>query len=379
MSTSVLGRTDGDSRRVLLISPAALGYDAFVPPDLRERSSLLRFVTPVDGQPDVGSSILWKSVKVGLLRNIIHKGKVVRISSGRPGESFSDIHQFYEHLVSGGGGFYNVELEHMTETHDNFLRMVAQRASTCATAGPGSPELILRFARDLSYSSNAIEGNSSTTEEVDCIIATGEAPNEAAAEILGHYHVGRELLEHPPTLDTVGIDTIERWHAGLNIAGLPAEKVGKVRREGSPEVIIRSSRHRFVASKDVPAALDELFHWLKGLPRDLGPTPKGIKLAAEAHYRLVHIHPFADGNGRISRLFMNAVLLAAGFPMASIMPGMEPVYFAALRAGDRGQGLELLERIVAEAVWRSLDIADAVIGRGRAAGASKAAGGTTVS
>lgn len=47
-----------------------------------------------------------------------------------------------------------------------------------------------------------------------------------------------------------------------------------------------------------------------------------IKLAALAHYKLVHIHPFIDGNGRTSRLLMNTILMRAGFPPV-IIPKQE--------------------------------------------------------
>ena len=39
-----------------------------------------------------------------------------------------------------------------------------------------------------------------------------------------------------------------------------------------------------------------------------------VRLAALAHYKLVHIHPWSDGNGRTSRLLMNVVLMQSGFP-----------------------------------------------------------------
>lgn len=39
-----------------------------------------------------------------------------------------------------------------------------------------------------------------------------------------------------------------------------------------------------------------------------------VRYAALAHYKLVDIHPFADGNGRTSRLIMNLILLRAGYP-----------------------------------------------------------------
>ena len=43
-----------------------------------------------------------------------------------------------------------------------------------------------------------------------------------------------------------------------------------------------------------------------------------VELAAEAHYRLVTIHPFTDGNGRAARLLMNMILLMSGYPAAII-------------------------------------------------------------
>uniref|UniRef100_A0A915CNL6 Fido domain-containing protein n=1 Tax=Ditylenchus dipsaci TaxID=166011 RepID=A0A915CNL6_9BILA len=42
-----------------------------------------------------------------------------------------------------------------------------------------------------------------------------------------------------------------------------------------------------------------------------------VELAALAHYKLVFIHPFIDGNGRTSRLLMNFILMQAGFPQLS--------------------------------------------------------------
>ena len=39
-----------------------------------------------------------------------------------------------------------------------------------------------------------------------------------------------------------------------------------------------------------------------------------VRLAALAHYKLVYIHPFVDGNGRTSRLLMNLILMQHGFP-----------------------------------------------------------------
>ena len=54
------------------------------------------------------------------------------------------------------------------------------------------------------------------------------------------------------------------------------------------------------------ALLDKFVTWLNS-KQAMGLHP--VRLAALAHYKLVHIHPWVDGNGRTSRLLMNVVLM----------------------------------------------------------------------
>ena len=53
-----------------------------------------------------------------------------------------------------------------------------------------------------------------------------------------------------------------------------------------------------------------------------------------AHRRLVDIHPFTDGNGRIARLLMNMVLLNKGYQIISIPPVLRHEYISALKASQ---------------------------------------------
>ena len=55
-----------------------------------------------------------------------------------------------------------------------------------------------------------------------------------------------------------------------------------------------------------------------------------LRFAAEAHYRLVKIHPFEDGNGRLSRLLMNIILMRAGYPPTLIKIEDRQEYFDSL-------------------------------------------------
>ena len=62
-------------------------------------------------------------------------------------------------------------------------------------------------------------------------------------------------------------------------------------------------------------------------------TPDEIyQLAFDAHFYLVSIHPFADGNGRTSRLLMNYILSYHQLPLATIFKEDKLEYYQALEA-----------------------------------------------
>lgn len=66
---------------------------------------------------------------------------------------------------------------------------------------------------------------------------------------------------------------------------------------------------------EIPLYMQEFGNWLNSeKPKKMHP----VEFAAVAHYKLVYIHPFIDGNGRTSRLLMNMILMKNGFPPVSI-------------------------------------------------------------
>jgi CRISPR-associated endonuclease/helicase Cas3 len=62
-----------------------------------------------------------------------------------------------------------------------------------------------------------------------------------------------------------------------------------------------------------------------------------LETLAFAEGRLLSIHPFRDFNGRVTRLFLRELLRRLDLPPVDLVPTTtldEPLYFAALRAGD---------------------------------------------
>lgn len=73
----------------------------------------------------------------------------------------------------------------------------------------------------------------------------------------------------------------------------------------------------------------------------------GILAAAKASHKFTVIHPYSDGNGRISRLLMNLVLVGRGFPIIYLKADKtgRHRYITALRRADRGNYLPLASLI----------------------------------
>jgi len=91
--------------------------------------------------------------------------------------------------------------------------------------------------------------------------------------------------------------------------------------------------------------------WLNSIPAmSLHP----VKLAALAHYKLVHIHPFVDGNGRTSRLLMNLVLMQAGFPPVIIRRADRDIYYNHLVTANEGD-IRPFIRFIAHCTEKTLD------------------------
>ncbi|KAF6031896.1 FICD [Bugula neritina] len=84
---------------------------------------------------------------------------------------------------------------------------------------------------------------------------------------------------------------------------------------------------------EVQTLMEEFVDWLNSEETaEIHP----IKLAAIAHYKLVTIHPFYDGNGRTSRLLMNLILMHAGYPPVMIRVQQKHEYYKHLETGNRG-------------------------------------------
>ncbi|XP_014259522.1 adenosine monophosphate-protein transferase FICD homolog isoform X2 [Cimex lectularius] len=106
------------------------------------------------------------------------------------------------------------------------------------------------------------------------------------------------------------------------------------------------------APSSIPPLMSEFKEWLNSWK---SMTLHPVRYAALAHYKLVHIHPFHDGNGRTSRLLMNMILMNAGYPPVIILKQDRLRYYQVLEAANEGDVRPFM-RFIAECTERTLDL-----------------------
>lgn len=210
-----------------------------------------------------------------------------------------------------------------------------------------------QFQIEMTYNSNAIEGNSLTLKETFLVINEGITikgkPLKDHLEAKNHQEALEYLCDivEKGKRQTISEQFIRTLHQ-LVIQETDRQWAGKYR---NSNVIIAGADHVPPDALEVSYKMKRLITWLKQNKDKLHI----IELAAILHHKLTHIHPFFDGNGRTARLAMDLLLMQAGYPLVIILKNDRKKYYRVLSQGDKGN-LTPLVRFVAQAVNRSLDI-----------------------
>ena len=212
------------------------------------------------------------------------------------------------------------------------------------------------FRIELTYTSNAIEGNTLSRAETALVVENGLTIG--GKSIIEHL----EAINHAKAIDFIK-QQIKRKPSDLtekDILKIHEIILDRIDRENAGiyrRVPVRISGSAFVLPnpRKVQTLMDDFFKWLKNETK-----MHAVELASEAHYRLVTIHPFIDGNGRTARLLMNMILLMKGYPPAIIRKNDRLAYIKSLEKAQLVNGENNSKndyfKLIANAVDRSLDI-----------------------
>lgn len=117
-----------------------------------------------------------------------------------------------------------------------------------------------------------------------------------------------------------------------------------------------NEEHQTSLPIETPAKMQEFCNWMNNLPRKGYQTLSSIVKAAAVHAWIAHIHPFEDGNGRVSRLLANLVLAREGMPPLILRSkGDRERYINALSFSDEAGDISRLILLFCRSAERIID------------------------
>ncbi len=223
-----------------------------------------------------------------------------------------------------------------------------------AAAGDIPPKLRRENRIRSIHSSLAIEANSLSLDQVTAILA-GKRVCGLPREIkeVQNAFAAYELLE---TLKSSAVPDFLKAHRSL-MQGLETG-AGAFRKGGVGVYKGAKLVHMAPPADRVPHLVKDLFQWLR--KSDLHP----LLAAAVVHYEIEFIHPFADGNGRIGRLWQTLVLSAwkpqlAYLPMETVVHDRQAGYYKALAASDQAADAAPFAEFILASLLEALEVSPA--------------------
>ncbi|MCG2825853.1 MAG: Fic family protein [Thermoplasmatales archaeon] len=179
------------------------------------------------------------------------------------------------------------------------------------------------FMIRFTYDTQRIEGSKLTLRETAGLFEKGITPKAKpiydVKEAEAHREIFYDMMNYKKDLS---LQIILYWHKKL-FENTKKEIAGRIRQH---QVAISGSRFLPPFPAEIYPLLREFFRWYAGNKNNLHP----VELSALAHLKFVTIHPFADGNGRMSRIIMNFVLHKYDYPMLNIPYEYRTGYYNAL-------------------------------------------------
>ncbi|GGH19581.1 Fic family protein [Mucilaginibacter phyllosphaerae] len=222
---------------------------------------------------------------------------------------------------------------------------------------------------DWNYNSNAIEGNKLSYGEtvaflMEGITAKGK-PLKDHLDIRGHneaIHFLTELVKDERGITESDIRAlhkmilVERYKVDAQTAdGKPTTKwveIGEYKSMSNHVQTATGETHYYATPEEVKLKMPELIEWYNELKQNKEIHP--VVAAALFHHKFVAIHPFDDGNGRLSRILMNLILMQDGYPPAVVRMDDRKNYYSLLSRADNKDAWPFVEYIV-EQLQRSLE------------------------
>ena len=188
-------------------------------------------------------------------------------------------------------------------------------------------KLIEDFLVHFIYDSSRIEGSSLSLEDTKGLFLHNITPkNKSLTDVKEAEGYREAFYSMMGCKGNLNLNMINKWHY-MMFRNTKDYIAGKIRLH---KIIVTGSRTAFPHPESVPGLLKDFIEWRKKEKGKLNP----VELAAMAHLKFVTIHPYSDGNGRMSRLLANFVLKSHNYPLLNITFGDRMAYYKSLETSQ---------------------------------------------
>lgn len=213
------------------------------------------------------------------------------------------------------------------------------------------PDIRDQFILKLTYHSNRIEGSTLTEPETAAILFDNAAlPDKTMSEQLeakNHQTALNYLFDHVRQGGKLNEEFVLKVH-GILMNGVRPD-AGSYRRHAVRIVGANVPTANYLRVPDLmPEVMKEV-----AKKKNVGDI---IAVSAITHARFEQIHPFSDGNGRVGRLLMNAMMLAANYAPAVIRQEQKRLYYTYLHKAQTKGDHSQLEDYLCDAVQDGFSI-----------------------
>ncbi len=254
---------------------------------------------------------------------------------------------------------------------ENFISKIEILRKTLNEMLPMRQDLKVKLDKkirlEFNFNSNHLEGNTLTYSETELLLIFDETKGNHTLreyEEMKSHDVALQLIqewaedeERPLTEINIknlnGIILVKPfWKDAITPDGQKTRrliKVGDYKEYPNSVQLSNGEIFEYTSVADTPIQMGELIQWYRDEVQKNELHP--IALASLLHYKFVRIHPFDDGNGRISRLLMNYVLLKNNLPLVVIKSSDKRNYLSALNSADAGDLNAFIAYVAQQLIW----------------------------
>ncbi|HIH09490.1 MAG TPA: Fic family protein [Candidatus Diapherotrites archaeon] len=210
----------------------------------------------------------------------------------------------------------NEEIKEIDQINSQFWRRYKNENSTV------QEQFDENFVMAFVYNTNSIEGSTLSPKEVELLLSENIAPNKPLEDVLEAKAAQKTLKFAKEYNGEFTQEFIQQIHE-MYFKDTKPRIAGKYK---THQNLVRGSHFETTPPHLVITDMKNYHKEHQQQKNELHP----LELAAWAHWKLVRIHPFQDGNGRTARIIMNYILHSNGYAMIDIKTKEKQQYFNAL-------------------------------------------------